>query len=80
MFDGVDDVPTVLVIIAKRAADDDACPDRWERKWMRQADLGGGQRPTSVGEAQPPPSAPAGANPYNSTYDSDICSSGTHWR
>ena len=80
LFDGVDDVPAVLLIIAKRATHDDACSDWWKGKWMRQADLGGGQRPTSVGEAQPPASAPAGANPYNSTYDSDICSPGTHWR
>ena len=47
---------------------------------MLQADLGGGQRPTGVGQAQPPASAPAGANPYNSTYDRDICSPGTHCR
>jgi hypothetical protein len=51
LFDGVDDVPAVLLIIAKRTTEDDACPDWWERKWMRQADLGGGQRPSSVGEA-----------------------------
>ena len=80
LFDGVDDVPTVLLIIAKRATDDDACSDWRERKWMRQADLGGGQRPTSVGEAQPPPSAPAGAHPCNPTDDGDRRSQGTHWR
>jgi len=47
---------------------------------MRRADLGGSQRPAGVGEAQPPTSAPAGANPYNPTYDSYIRSQGTHWR
>jgi hypothetical protein len=80
MFDGIDDVPAVLLIVAKRATEDDARADWWEGKWMRQADLGGGQRPTSVGQAQPPPSAAAGANPCNSTYDRDICSPGTHCR
>ena len=71
LFDGVNHVPSVLVVVKNAAAEDYACADGGPRKGMRRTNFCSGECSARIGEVHTPTAARARPHSNNAAHDGE---------